>query len=123
METLRVGECFTGKTLEANGDEDMSEKKQRAEAISATAFVEAYVRVHQSGGTIADVADELGRSVEQARQKKNALTPALAERGIKLPKLKRQGRNGSSYDDAAALAGDYLASLMADSDEAETASE
>ena len=61
----------------------------------------------------------MGRSVEQARQKKNALTPALAERGIKLPKLKRQGRNGSSSDDAAALAGDYLAGLMADSDEAE----
>ena len=95
------------------------ETRKRAEAISATAFVEAYVRVHQSGGTIADVADELGRSVEQARQKKNALTPALADRGIKLPKLVRQGRSGSSYDEAAALAGDYLASLMADSDEAE----
>ena len=97
----------------------MSEKKNRAEAISATAFVEAYVKVHQSGGTIADVADELGRSVEQTRSKKNAQTPALADRGIKLPKLVRQGRSGSSYDEAAALAGDYLASLMADSDEAE----
>ena len=32
---------------------DMSDKKQRAEAISATAFVEAYVKVHQNGGTIA----------------------------------------------------------------------
>ena len=101
------------------------ETRKRAEAISATAFVEAYVKVHQSGGTIADVADELGRSVEQTRSKKNALTPALADRGIKLPKLVRQGRSGSSYDEAAALAGDYLAGLMADSDEAEaeTASE
>ena len=97
----------------------MSEKKNRAEAISATAFVEAYVKVHQSGGTIADVAEELGRSVERTRSKKNALTPAFAERGIKLPKLVRQGRSGSSYDEAAALAGDYLAGLMADSDEAE----
>ena len=95
------------------------ETRKRAEAISATAFVEAYVKVHQNGGTIADVADELGRSVEQPRSKKNALTPALADRGIKLPKLVRQGRSGSSYDEAAALAGDYLASLMADSDEAE----
>ena len=103
----------------------MSEKKNRAEAISATAFVEAYVKVHQTGGTIADVAEVLGRSVEQTRSKKNALTPAFAERGIKLPKLVRQGRSGSSYDEAAALAGDYLAGLMADSDEAEaeTASE
>ena len=101
----------------------MSEKKQRAEAISATAFVEAYVKVHQNGGTIADVADQLGRSVEQARQKKHALTPALSERGIKLPKLKRQGRNGSSYDEAAQVAGDYLAGLMAGSDEADEADE
>ena len=97
----------------------MSEKKNRAEAISATAFVEAYVKVHKSCGTIADVADELGRSVEQTRSKKNALTPALSDRGIKLPKLVRQGRSGASYDEAAALAGDYLAGLMADSDEAE----
>ena len=98
----------------------MSEKKQRAEAISATAFVEAYVKVHQNGGTIADVADELGRSVEQTRSKKNALTPALSDRGIKLPKLVRQGRNGTSYAEAAQVAGDYLASLMAGSDEAES---
>ena len=97
----------------------MSDKKQRAEAISAKAFVEAYVKVHQNGGTIADVADELGRSIEQTRSKKNALTPALADRGIKLPKLVKQGRNGSSYDEAAQVAGDYLANLMADSDEAE----
>ena len=97
----------------------MNDKKQRAEAIAATAFVEAYVKVHQSGGTIADVADELGRSIEQTRSKKNALTPALADRGIKLPKLVRQGRNGSAYDEAAQVAGDYLANLMADSDEAE----
>jgi len=99
------------------------ETRKRAEAISATAFVEAYVKVHQNGGTIADVAEELGRSVEQTRSKKNALTPAFADRGIKLPKLVRQGRSGTSYDEAAALAGDYLASLMADSDEAEIASE
>ena len=97
----------------------MSDKKQRAEAISAKAFLEAYVKVHQNGGTIADVADELGRSIEQTRSKKNALTLALADCGIKLLKLVRQGRNGTSYDEAAQVAGDYLANLMADSDEAE----
>ena len=36
-----------------------------------------------------------------------------------MPKLVRQGRNGTSYDEAAQVAGDYLANLMADSDEAE----
>jgi len=97
----------------------MSDDKQRAEAISATAFVQAYVKVHKNGGTISDVADELGRSIEQTRSKKNALTPALADRGIKLPKLVRQGRNGTSYDEAAQVAGDYLANLMAGSDDAE----
>lgn len=94
----------------------MSDKKNAA-PISATDFVSAYVETHKTGGTIADLAGMLNRSVEQVRAKKNSLSAQFKERGVKLPALTRQSRNGSTYDEAAGLAEDYLSSLMETSDE------
>ena len=96
----------------------MSESKNAA-PISATDFVSAYVETHKSGGTIADLADKLERSVDQVRAKKNSLTAQFKERGVKLPSLARQTRGGATYDEAASMAQNYLDSLMSDSDSAE----
>ena len=94
----------------------MSEKKN-ATPISATDFVSAYVETHKTGGTIVVLAGMLNRSVEQVRAKKNSLSAQFKERGVKLPALTRQSHNGSTYDEAAGLAEDYLSSLMETSDE------
>ena len=89
----------------------MSDKKN-ASPISATDFVSAYVETHKTGGTIADLATMLDRSIEQVRAKKNSLSAQFKDRGVKLPALTRQARNGSTYDEAASLAQNYLSELM-----------
>jgi len=96
----------------------MSDKKNAA-PISATDFVSAYVETHKDGGTIADLADRLDRSVDQVRAKKNSLSAQFKDRGVKLPTLARQARGGATYDEAASMAQDYISSLMSDSDETE----
>ena len=80
-----------------------------AAPISAKDFVKAYIAVHDNGGTIADLADQLQRSVDQVRAKKNSLSAQMRERGVKLPSLKRVKRDGSAYDEAAELLRMYTA--------------
>jgi hypothetical protein len=88
---------------------------QNASPITASDFVSAYVETHKSGGTIADLASALDRSVDQVRAKKNSLSAQLKDRGVKLPSLKRQSRGGSAYDEAASMAQNYLSELMSQS--------
>ena len=88
----------------------------KAAPISAKEFVSAYVQTHQAGGTIADLATALNRSVGQVRAKKNSLFSHLKKQGVSLPSLKRQARNGSSYMEAASIANDYLASMNSEGD-------
>ncbi|MAF43345.1 MAG: hypothetical protein CMI54_04120 [Parcubacteria group bacterium] len=83
----------------------------KAAPISAKEFVSAYVQTHQAGGTIADLATSLHRSVEQVRAKKNSLFANLKKQGVALPSLKRQERNGSNYLEAANIANEYIASM------------
>ena len=45
----------------------------KAAPISAKDFVSAYVQTHQAGGTIADLASTLDRSVGQVRAKRNSV--------------------------------------------------
>ena len=80
-----------------------------AAPISAKDFVNTYIAVHLHGGTIADLADQLQRSVDQVRAKKNSLSAQMRERGVKLPSLKRVKRDGSAYDEAAELLRMYTA--------------
>jgi hypothetical protein len=80
-----------------------------AAPISAKDFVNTYIAVHSHGGTIADLADQLQRSVDQVRAKKNSLSAQMRERGVKLPSLKRVKRDGSAYDEAAELLRMYTA--------------
>ena len=80
-----------------------------AAPISAKDFVNVYIAVHENGGTIVDLADQLQRSVDQVRAKKNSLSAQMRERGVKLPSLKRVKRDGSAYDEAAELLRMYTA--------------
>tara|TARA_R100001244_G_scaffold42373_2_gene38294 strand:+ start:379 stop:687 length:309 start_codon:yes stop_codon:yes gene_type:complete len=83
----------------------------KAAPISAKDFVSAYVQTHQTGGTIADLATTLNRSVGQVRAKRNSVAGQLKERGVLLPSLKRMERIGQSsvaYDQAADLLKSYL---------------
>ena len=88
----------------------------KAAPISAKDFVSAYVQTHQAGGTIADLANTLNRSVGQVRAKRNSVAGQLKERGVLLPSLKRMERDNSAYDEAANILGDYLGTLMSESD-------
>ena len=84
---------------------------QKAAPISAKDFVAAYVQTHQSGGTIADLAENLGRSVEQIRAKRNSVATQLKQRGVSLPSLTRMARHGgggAAYDAAAEMLKGYL---------------
>ena len=88
--------------------------KSKAEAISAIVFTEAYIVTHQEGGTIADLAEKLERSVDQIRAKRNSVAAQHKARGKKLPKLERMERSGlggANYDKAADILGDYLDTL------------
>ena len=80
-----------------------------AAPISAKDFVQAYISVHDNGGTISDLANQLERSVDQVRAKKNSLSAQMRERGVKLPSLKRVKRDGTAYDEAAELLRMYTA--------------
>jgi len=83
----------------------------KAAPISAKDFVSAYVQTHQAGGTIADLANTLDRSVSQVRAKRNSVAGQLKERGVVLPSLKRMERTGQgsmAYDQAADLLKSYL---------------
>lgn len=83
----------------------------KAAPISAKDFVSAYVQTHQAGGTIADLATTLDRSVGQVRAKRNSVAGQLKERGVLLPSLKRMERTGQgsvAYDQAADLLKSYL---------------
>ena len=88
--------------------------KSKAEAISAIVFTEAYIVTHQEGGTIADLAEKLERSVDQIRAKRNSVAAQHKARGKTLPKLERMERSGlggANYDKAADILGDYLDTL------------
>ena len=83
----------------------------KAAPISAKDFVSAYVETHQAGGTIADLASTLDRSVSQVRAKRNSVSTQLKERGVHLPSLKRMARSGGgsvAYDEAAIILKGYL---------------
>ena len=80
--------------------------KSKAEAISAIVFSEAYVQVWEAGGTIADLAEKLERSVDQIRAKRNSVAAKCKERGVEMPKLARMARSGfggANYDEAAEI--------------------
>tara|TARA_R100001244_G_scaffold12671_1_gene14505 strand:+ start:540 stop:881 length:342 start_codon:yes stop_codon:yes gene_type:complete len=86
--------------------------KSKAEAISAIVFTEAYLETCQAGGTIADLAEKLERSIEQVRAKRNSVAAQYKERGVELPSLKRMARSGfggANYDEGAALVTAFLA--------------
>ena len=83
----------------------------KASPISAKDFVSAYVETHQAGGTIADLASRLDRSVGQVRAKRNSVATQLKDRGVNLPSLKRMARSGGgsvAYDEAATILKGYL---------------
>lgn len=85
------------------------QKKNRAEAISADAFVAAYVETYHAGGTVADLAGKLNRSVEQTRAKRNSVAKVMKERGFDMSKIKltpQKGSGSESYDRAENLLAD-----------------
>ena len=82
------------------------QKKNRADAISADAFVAAYVETYHAGGTVADLASKLNRSVEQTRAKRNSVAKVMKERGFDMSKIKltpQKGSGSESYDRAESL--------------------
>ena len=83
----------------------------KASPISVAEFVKAYVTTHQSGGTIADLATALDRSVDQVRAKRNSVSAQMKSRGKALPSLKRMERDSSAYDEAAHMWAIILALL------------
>jgi len=86
--------------------------KSKAEAISAIVFTNAYLEIYKEGGTIADLAEKLERSVDQIRAKRNSVAAQYKERGVELPSLKRMARSGfggANYDEGAALVTAFLA--------------
>ena len=98
--------------------------KSKAEAISAIVFTEAYLATCKEGGTIADLAEKLERSIEQVRAKRNSVAAQYKERGVELPKLERMERTGfggKNYDEGAALVTAYLADIAESSGVAEVA--
>lgn len=82
-----------------------------ASPITTKAFVEAYLNIHRSGGTITELADALNRSEDQMRAKKNSVSAQMKARGSKLPPLKRKERDGSAYDEAADMIAAYVEEL------------
>jgi hypothetical protein len=85
--------------------------KAKAEAISAPVFTEAWLTTHSEGGTIAHLAEKLGRSIEQVRAKRNSVAAQLKERGVELPSLQRMARSGhggAGYDQSADMVAQYL---------------
>jgi len=85
--------------------------KAKADAISAPVFTKAYLGVHADGGTIADLAEMLDRSIEQVRAKRNSVAAQLKERGVELPSLTRMARSGhggAGYDQSADMVAQYL---------------
>ena len=83
----------------------------KAAPISAKDFVSAYVRTHEAGGTIEDLAVTLERDIPQVRAKRNSVSAQLKQRGVSLPSLKRMARNGgggAAYDEAAEMLQSYL---------------
>lgn len=72
-------------------------KKITRKPIDEKDFVKAWVRVQKAGGSLKDVAEELGCSYAGAKNKADK----LAESGIQLPALKK-GR-GPKIVDVAAL--------------------
>jgi hypothetical protein len=85
--------------------------KAKADAISAPVFTKAYLGVHADGGTIADLAEMLDRSIEQVRAKRNSVAAQLKERGVELPSLTRMARSGhggAGYDQSADMVSQYM---------------
>jgi hypothetical protein len=98
--------------------------KPKAEAISAIVFTEAYLETCKAGGTIADLAEKLERSVEQVRAKRNSVAAQYKELGTILPSLKRMARTGfgrANYAEGAALVEAYLAGTNFDGSDADVA--
>jgi|TARA_R110002020_G_scaffold366329_4_gene578408 hypothetical protein len=91
-----------------------------ASPITAKAFVEAYLNVHQSNGTITELADALNRSEDQVRAKKNSLSAQLKARGVSLPPLKRKERDGSAYDEATNMVAAYMQQIATESVDTDT---
>lgn len=76
----------------------MSRRKIAKEKITRTPideakFIKVWARVHNEGGSLQDVADEMGCSYAGAKNKADK----LIEDGIKLPELKR-GRGPKQRD-------------------------
>ena len=91
-----------------------------ASPITAKAFVEAYLNVPQSKGTITELADALNRSEDQVRAKKNSLSAQLKARGVSLPPLKRKERDGSAYDEATNMVAAYMQQIATESVDTDT---
>ena len=91
-----------------------------ASPITAKAFVEAYLNVHRSNGTITELADALNRSEDQVRAKKNSLSAQLKARGVSLPPLKRKERDGSAYDEATNMVAAYMQQIATESVDTDT---
>lgn len=70
----------------------MKEKITRT-PIDETQFVKVWAYTHKEGGTLQDVADEIGCSYAGAKNK----AEKLVEDGVKLPELKR-GRGPKRRD-------------------------
>ena len=97
--------------------------KAKAEAISAPVFTEAWLTTHSEGGTIANLAEKLGRSIEQVRAKRNSVAAQLKERGVELPSLQRMARSGhggAGYDQSADMVSQYMSDLSQETDEVAT---
>lgn len=76
----------------------MSRKSSTKEKITRTPideskFIKVWARVHLAGGSLQDVADEIGCSYAGAKNK----AEKLVEDGVKLPELKR-GRGPKQRD-------------------------
>ena len=67
----------------------------RAEAIPAVDFSASYIETYKEGGTIADLAEKLERSIEQVRAKRQSLAAQVKLLGGEIPKLARMPRSGN----------------------------
>lgn len=71
----------------------ISKEKIVRTPIDEAEFVKVWARVHKDGGTLQDVADEIGCSYAGAKNK----AEKLVEDGVKLPDLKH-GRGPKKRD-------------------------
>tara|TARA_R110000744_G_scaffold252913_1_gene368595 strand:+ start:576 stop:911 length:336 start_codon:yes stop_codon:yes gene_type:complete len=97
----------------------------RAEAIPAVDFSASYIETYKEGGTIADLAEKLERSIEQVRAKRQSLAAQVKLLGGEIPKLARMPRSGNGatgYIESAKMFADLAneEALIENVDESET---